>query len=96
MPQICGNAGTPPTATPHRPITDSGGYRDTRTVDFNYDIQYTTDPSGDSPFINQAVRTSGVVTAIEYTMTSNDPYVFIQDGDAPWNGLLVYVYDLSV
>lgn len=48
-----------------------------------YSIQYTTDPSGDSPYINQIVRTSGIVTAVE----SGHPDVFIQDGVGAWNGL---------
>lgn len=28
-----------------------------------YDIQFTTDPSGDSPYNGQTVQTSGIVTA---------------------------------
>ena len=52
-----------------------------------YDIQYTTDPSGDSPYAGQNVQTSGLVTAI----TSNG--YFLQDGTGAWNG--IYVYDTN-
>ncbi|MCK4820025.1 hypothetical protein KA005_29945, partial [bacterium] len=31
-----------------------------------YDIQYTADPSGDSPFAGQTVTTQGIVTASYY------------------------------
>ena len=50
-----------------------------------YDIQYTTDASGDSPYKDQTVRTHGVVTAV---LSSG---YFIQSGNGPWSG--VYVYD---
>ncbi len=50
-----------------------------------YDIQYTTDPSGDSPYDGQLVETSGIVTATAYNG------YFIQDAVGAWNG--VYVYD---
>lgn len=49
-----------------------------------YDIQNTTDPSGDSPYYGQTVNTSGIVTAL----TGNG--YFIQDGDGAWNGIFVY------
>ncbi|MCB0791656.1 MAG: carbohydrate binding domain-containing protein [Flavobacteriales bacterium] len=52
-----------------------------------HDIQYTTDPSGDSPLDGQAVVTTGTVTAV-----APQGY-FLQDGAGPWNGL--YVYDLT-
>ena len=51
-----------------------------------YDIQYTTDPSGNSPYVGQQVVTRGVVTACE----EDNDYVCIQDGDGPWSGLTVY------
>lgn len=50
-----------------------------------YDIQYTADVSGDSPYMDQVVMTSGVVTA-----TSNAGY-YIADGTGAYSG--VYVYD---
>ncbi len=49
-----------------------------------YDIQYTTDPSGDSPLVGQVVATGGVVTAVHY-----DGFV-MADGFGPWQGLFVY------
>ncbi len=49
-----------------------------------YDIQYTTDLSGDSPVKDQTVYTYGVVTAFK-----TGGY-FIQDGEGPWNGLYIY------
>lgn len=51
-----------------------------------YDIQFTTEASGDSPYNLQAVLTGGVVTAI----LPGEGY-FIQSGSGPWNG--IYVYD---
>ena len=50
-----------------------------------YDIQYTTDASGDSPYTDQTVNTHGVVTAV---LSSG---YFIQSGNGPWSG--IYVYD---
>jgi len=50
-----------------------------------YNIQYTTASSGDSPYNDSIVTTSGIVTA------RNSKAYFIQDGTGPWNG--VYVYD---
>ncbi|MFQ6101122.1 MAG: ExeM/NucH family extracellular endonuclease [Anaerolineae bacterium] len=51
-----------------------------------YDIQYTTDPSGDSPYKDQTdVTTEGIVTARFYNG------YFIQDpGGGAWNGLWVF------
>jgi hypothetical protein len=53
-----------------------------------YDIQYTMDPSGDSPYEGQEVTTQGVVTAFFYD--GGNRYTFIQDGSGPWGGLLLY------
>jgi len=49
-----------------------------------YNIQYTTDVSGDSPFKNQSVNTMGVVTA------KNSDGFYLQDGSGAWNGIYVY------
>ena len=51
-----------------------------------YDIQYTTDPSGDSPLADQAdITTEGIVTALFYNG------YFIEDpAGGAWNGLWVY------
>ena len=53
-----------------------------------YDIQFTTDPHGDSPYEGQTVTTQGVVTAFFYD--GGNRYTFIQDGTGPWSGLLLY------
>lgn len=50
-----------------------------------YELQYTTDPSGDSPFKDSLVETTGVVTA------SYASGYWIQDSASAWNG--IYVYD---
>ncbi|MBU1355571.1 MAG: Ig-like domain-containing protein [Candidatus Edwardsbacteria bacterium] len=55
-----------------------------------FDIQYTTDPSGNSPYSGQNVTVSGVVTGVVRVGNSKGMY-FIQDGTGPWNG--VYCYD---
>jgi hypothetical protein len=54
------------------------------------DIQYTTDPSGNSPYSGQSVTVSGVVTGVIRASYSKGSY-FIQDGTGPWNG--IYCYD---
>ena len=50
-----------------------------------YDIQYTTDPNGDSPENGNVVTTSGIVTGI-----TGGGQFFIQDGDGLWNGLYIF------
>ncbi len=55
-----------------------------------YDIQYTSDASGDSPYKGQMVKTSGIVTAVNIYQNSFKGY-FLQDSAKAWNG--VYVYD---
>lgn len=54
-----------------------------------YDIQYTTNTSGDSPEDGNVVTTSGIVTGI-YQIGTNQYTFFIQDGDGPWNGIYVF------
>ena len=71
-----------PTATPTGPTPTPTPFEGTLI----YDIQYTEDPTGDSPFVNQTVVTSGVVTAYEDQNWS----VFIQDGAGPWSGIMIY------
>ena len=51
-----------------------------------YDIQFTNDPSCDSPYVNQLGVTLGVVTA-SFGGVFN---LFIQDGTGPWSGLYLY------
>jgi len=53
-----------------------------------YQIQYTTDPSGDSPYKDSTVVTSGIVTVGSKVFSSGGFY--LQDGDGAWNGILVY------
>lgn len=55
-----------------------------------HDIQYTTDPSGESPYKGMDVRTSGIITAISISKGAQKGY-FIEAAEAAWNG--VYVYD---
>ena len=55
-----------------------------------HDIQFTTDPSGNSTYQDQSVRTGGIVTATEYTAASR--YFIADRGGGQWSG--VYVYDL--
>ncbi|MGC9335129.1 MAG: lamin tail domain-containing protein, partial [Anaerolineae bacterium] len=50
-----------------------------------YDIQYTTDPSGASPYLGQEVTTEGIVTAV-----FDDGYFIEDPAGGPWNGLWVY------
>jgi len=54
-----------------------------------YDIQYTTDASGDSPLDGQTVSISGIVTA-EFWGSSGNKYLNVQDAVGPWNGIVAY------
>jgi hypothetical protein len=58
-----------------------------------YDIQFTSDPSGDSPLDGEVVRTSGIVTAVDAFSNNGDPQLvyYLQDGSGAWNG--IYVFD---
>ena len=49
-----------------------------------YDIQYTTDPSGDSPMVGLTVTIEGVVTAASY-----DGFI-VADAAGAWNSVFVY------
>jgi hypothetical protein len=60
-----------------------------------YDIQYTTDVSGDSPELGNILTTRGVVTGV-YQIGSNAERFFIQHGDGAWNGIYVYENGTSV
>jgi predicted extracellular nuclease len=63
-------------------ITAGAASIDTITI---YDIQHTSDASGNSPYTEQLVRTTGVVTGFAAAG------YFIQDSTGAWNG--IYVYD---
>ncbi len=54
------------------------------TITTIYEIQYTEDPNGNSPLVNQIVTTRGVVSAVY-----GDKF-WLQDGYGPWNGIYVY------
>lgn len=69
---------TAPTATPTETPTP--------IVDTIYNIQFTTDPSGDSPYDGLLVTTTGIVTAFE----DGNSNMFIQDGTGAWNGINMY------
>lgn len=49
-----------------------------------YDLQYTTDASGNSPYFGQVIITSGTVTAVR------SGGFYIQDAPGAWNGMYVY------
>jgi lamin tail-like protein/Big-like domain-containing protein len=54
-----------------------------------YEIQYTTDPSGDSPYAGQEVTTTGIVTGSNVSGYANNFYISMPDGGS-WNGIYVY------
>jgi len=56
-----------------------------------YDIQYTTDPSGDSPLVGQTVTIGGIVTA-EFWGGSSNRNFYVQDEEAPYCGVIVFEY----
>jgi len=54
-----------------------------------HDIQYTTDVSGDSPYLGKAIKTTGTVTAVKYNSSSVQQGFYIQSGVGAWNGVYV-------
>ncbi|HOH47379.1 MAG TPA: hypothetical protein PLX59_06015, partial [Candidatus Cloacimonadota bacterium] len=58
-----------------------------------YDVQYTTNPNGTSPYTNQSVTVEAIVVAeCFYTGTSSNNYGYML-GDAeggPWSGLFIF------
>ena len=52
-----------------------------------YEIQYTEDASGDSPYLDEFVKTSGIVTGV-----GGDGF-FMQASAEEWNGIYVYAPD---
>ena len=63
----------------------------TENVTSIYEIQYTTEQSGDSPLIEQTVTTSGIVTSLHYNYAGGTYRgYFIQDSAKAWNGLYVF------
>ena len=62
-----------------------------------YDIQYTTDPSGDSPLAGQIVNVSGIVTATNWYSSGNANRFFLSDAEGgEWHGIFVFNYDYIV
>ena len=55
-----------------------------------YNIQYTADASGDSPYKDQDVTITGVVTSLKYTSAGLYRGFYMQDADGAWNGIYVY------
>jgi len=60
-----------------------------------FDIQFTTDPSGDSPLDGSTVRTTGVITA--GSGEDGDSKYFLQDMEqtGSWTGILLYTYSMD-
>jgi hypothetical protein len=56
----------------------------TQSLTSIYNIQYTTNPNGNSPYANSTVFTGGIVTATHSTG------FFVQSGTGPWSGIFVY------
>jgi predicted extracellular nuclease len=54
-----------------------------------YDIQYTTDASGDSPYMGEVVTTTGIVTALGMSNFPDNFYMSMPAGGA-WNGIYVH------
>ncbi len=50
------------------------------------DVQFTTDPSGDSPYVGSSVTVGGVVTAVFPDLRG----FYIQDSVGAWSGIFVY------
>lgn len=61
----------------------------TTTIKKIYDIQFTTNPNGDSPEVGNLVTTKGVITGIIKNGPDRHAF-FIQDSALAWNGLYVY------
>lgn len=59
-----------------------------------HDIQYTTNPNGNSPYMGQVVTITGLVTAEGYAFAGD--YYFVQDDDPPWSGIRVNDPDRAV
>ncbi len=60
------------------------------------DIQFTVDPSGDSPLEGQIVTITGIVTATGY-YNDGENYFFISENDGgAWSGIYIYHPDTGV
>ncbi len=54
-----------------------------------YDIQYSEDADFISPYADELVTTSGIVTGV-FLFGAAEGTFFIQDGEGAWNGIYVY------
>ena len=61
-----------------------------------YEIQYTTDPSGDSPFEDQIVTVTGIVTATGYYASYNDRFFISEPEGGAWNGIYIFHSDEGI
>lgn len=62
-----------------------------------YDVQYTTDPSGNSPYMDQNVTVTGIVTAVNWYSGGETSHFFISDPEGgEWKGVFVYNFDYTV
>ncbi|MBI4646728.1 MAG: lamin tail domain-containing protein [Bacteroidia bacterium] len=66
------------------------------TISFNtvtiYNIQYSTDSTGNSPLTGDTIMTSGIVTSLHYSYAGGTYRgYFIQESEGAWHG--IYVYD---
>ncbi len=59
------------------------------------DIQYTTDPAGNSPLDGVRVTFTGIVTAPPSTWQFSITGFFVQDTTGPWSGIYVYTGNFS-
>lgn len=77
-------------------VSVSAGSAPSATLKSVYDIQFTTNPNGNSPEEGNAITTKGVVTAyVSNTANYGAGSFFIQDGAGAWNGLYVYNLDTT-
>jgi hypothetical protein len=62
-----------------------------------YEIQYTEDPSGDSPLNGEIVNVSGIVTATGFYSSGNSNRFFLSDAEGgAWSGVFCFNYDFIV
>lgn len=58
-----------------------------------HDIQYTTASPANSPYKDQQIKTSGIVTAVKTGTTTS---FYLQDGDGEWDAIYVYASTFPV
>ncbi len=61
-----------------------------------YDIQYTEEPSGDSPYNGQTVTVVGIITATGYETSGNTRFFISDPEGGAWRGIYVYEYDTGL